>query len=209
MRRLFEDTKEIRSRHIQNLGGTSYGSLVRKLLRERMQATGRTKPVLLVGAGAFAGSIAPWLASQDREQELWIYNRTVSKAVALKNSLTGNVRVLDPTEEEIAWRTAAHVVVCVPLDQTRDAERISWFAAGDSSRSIIHLGGILAECGQWKALTNFRCLDHVFEMQKNLNELRFAALERAKRACLERARLRALDGSLSTPHGWEDLAALV
>lgn len=210
MQGLFEDTKEIRSRYLDRLGGSSYGSLVRRLLRERAQATGLEEPVLLVGAGKLACSIAPWLL----EHELWIRNRDPAKARALAGELRrenrdARIRVLESREEEMhAWMNAAHVVVCIPAAAAGDEKRIEWFQNG-SARSVIHLGGLRAECAKWQALGGFFCLEDIFEMQKRQDNVRQLQIRRARNACEERAKLRALGGSLHVAHGWEDLASFL
>src|SRR5690242_20239990 len=56
IQRLFEDTKEIRTQYLQNLGGSSYGTLIRKWLKNRTEG-----PLFLVGAGQIAQSVAPVL----------------------------------------------------------------------------------------------------------------------------------------------------
>ncbi|MBI2605541.1 MAG: hypothetical protein HYW49_05605 [Deltaproteobacteria bacterium] len=242
MQGLFEDTKEVRSRYLDRLGGSSYGSLVRRFLRERSQATGRAEPVLLVGAGKLAVSIAPWLL----EHELWITNRNVDKARALAEELRrehreARIRVLESRDEEAqAWKNAAHAVVCIPVAAAGDEKRIEWFraenaavtgAAGRSAgapiktahrhcfsvpalaapgaRSVIHLGGFRAECAKWQALEGFFCLEDIFEMQKRQDNVRQLQISRARNACEERAKLRALGGSLHVAHGWEDLAYFI
>lgn len=203
MLKLFEDTKEIRTQFVQKIGGQSYGSLVRMLLRERQDDTGKTKPILLVGAGSLAQSVAPYLLGH----ELWIWNRSRLKAEQLAFELRERnpqekIRVLDDTQELEGWEKAAHVIVCIPVDEIRDPQRITALGAS----SVIHLGGLQNECTQWSGVEGFYSLDDIFERQKQMDLSRERQLERAKKACLERALHRGLGHSLSLAHGWEDLA---
>ena len=56
--KLLTDTKKIRSEYLQNLGCTSYGSLLRKHLKN-------TEPDLyILGAGSLAQDIFPWFAKK-------------------------------------------------------------------------------------------------------------------------------------------------
>jgi glutamyl-tRNA reductase len=70
--KLFEDTKDIRSQYLRHAGGDSYGSLVRRFMKEHSAAAG---PILLLGAGDIARTVAPGLL----ENELWILNRDRSR----------------------------------------------------------------------------------------------------------------------------------
>ncbi len=214
--RLFEDTKEIRSQHLRNAGSDSYGSLVRKLLRKYAGA-GPEEPILLIGAGQIAQSIAPWLVPQ----EVWIWNRSSEAAEALKAELLvksggrARVRVLASTEEELeGWKRAAHAVVCIPADELGDAHRLESWSAGSAEsqhpRALIHLGGVRSQVSDWTKLDHFFALDDLFALQREQNDARNDLFVRAERACDEKARLRSLAGStagsVSLPHGWEDLA---
>jgi hypothetical protein len=216
---LFEDTKEIRAQYLHGTGGTSYGSLVRRLHRAR--STGAHEKILLIGAGHLASTVAPWLS----EHELWVWNRTRSASERLAQEVSAKARlegraasvvVLDPSdldEERRAWREASHVVVCVPEDSARDEMRLLCFKEGELSagaRSVIHLGVSAKDAGAWSELPHFACLDDVFELQRQLDANRTEVFASAEHACTLRAKLRCLPGSekgsLSVSHGWEDLA---
>jgi len=213
--RLFEDTKEIRSRHIQNWGGASYGSLVRKVIRDFSQRTsGPLGPVFLCGAGQIAHSIAPFLL----DSELWIWNRNVERLSRfqeeLSNQLTekefSHLRFLSSEDQaQQAWKTARHTVVAIPAHEESDLARVlAWRQGGVVGRSVTHLGGRRENCKIWvdACADGFFALDDLFLMQNSLDQLRLVQVSRAVRACEERVQLRALGGSISIPHGWEDLA---
>jgi hypothetical protein len=206
MQRLFEDTKDIRSRLMQNLGGASYGSLVRMLLRNRQG------PTLIVGAGQIAQSVAPYLI----EGELWLTNRSRGSLEALhmdllarqkkQNPPHSQIRMLESADEARAWREAANIVVCIPFDESRDAERVALRQAGGKMGGVIHLGGMAEQAGVWTQLKQFHSLSDLFALQKTQGDVRVSQIVQAKRACEEKAKLRALGASITIPHGWEDLA---
>jgi len=207
IQRVFEDTKEIRTRYLQNLGGASYGTLVRKLLKGQQSVL--EGPVLLVGAGQIAQSISPFLL----DSELWLWNRASSRLTSLYQDLSARprgsrVRKLETLEEEAqAWKQAAHVVICIPVDSERDPQRIEWFLQGGSEkRAVIHLGAMKEQCGAWRSLPKLYCLNDLFTLQNSLGNVRSVQIAQAEKACEERAKLRALGASLSICHGWEDLA---
>ncbi|MGZ3688743.1 MAG: NAD(P)-binding domain-containing protein, partial [Bdellovibrionota bacterium] len=198
--RLFEDTKEIRARFLQSVGGGSYGTLVRKVLHE----DGVSGPILLLGAGALAQSVAPFLLGEG--VELWIANRTAEKAEALRAALLaradGASAAVRVVEERLGMRDASHVVICVPVDAAADLSR----AEAYQGQTLLHLGGMRQECAPFADVEGFRALDDLFEIQKRQGQARSLQLASAARACEERAKLRALGNSVSIAHGWEDLA---
>ncbi|MDR3605859.1 MAG: hypothetical protein P4M08_00595 [Oligoflexia bacterium] len=194
---IFEDTKEIRSRYLENLGGTSYGSLVRKYFENRS-----AKVTLLVGAGALGESVAPYL----QEGELLIFNRSVAKAETLSRGLK-SATVVTPENESAAWARADRVIVCIPTDAAADEERVRAFLSGNGgAREILHLGCTRAQAGIWAEIQGAKFLDDLFRLQKSQSEARSLCIASAKAACDERAKLRGLGGSVSIAHGWEDLA---
>jgi glutamyl-tRNA reductase len=205
---LFADAKEIRARHLSEVGGASYGRTVRQLLRQpgREPLAG---PILLVGAGDMAESVAPWL----RSWPLQVLNRTEARAETLVAQLREQpgeaVNAVPVRHQELAWRSAGAVVVCIPVDVAADALLLQWLERSlhGSGVPVIHLGVHRAQAGCWAELADFRCLDDVFALQSRADERRDRQLAAARMACSERARHRALGLSLSHPHGWEDLPA--
>jgi len=208
MQRLFEDTKEIRTLYLQNVGGSSYGSLTRKIIKS-CSKTDIDGPVLIVGAGKIAQSIAPLLLDHD----LWLWNRTPEKLFDLFSDLSSkskaSVQWFECNEEMRLWKEAKHVVVGIPLEPQQDEKRIAWFREGGNlaERSIVHLGGRRADSGAWNSLPQFHSLDELFALEKSTGNVRSVQISKALKACEERAKLRSLGLSLSISHGWEDLAA--
>ena len=214
IQRLYEDTKEIRSRFLQSVGGASYGSLVRQILRKHVVCTDSDeRPILLLGAGPIAVSVAPWLATGEFG-ELQVANRTESRALALGEEVVARQGEAarpgfvgwDIDAEMNAWRRARAVVIGVPLDSARDSiRRLNC----PPETPVIHLGTLRAEAREWRDMPNFFALDDLFEIQRQAEGIRGDRFTRALRACEERAMLRGMGGSLSLAHGWEDLAAFV
>jgi glutamyl-tRNA reductase len=62
--RLLADARTIRARHLIGLGSRSYGSAVRRYVRDRER-------VAIVGTGALAREIIPFLVRPDRALDLW------------------------------------------------------------------------------------------------------------------------------------------
>jgi glutamyl-tRNA reductase len=206
---LFQDAKAIRAQHLGSLGSVSYGSQVRRLLGDEA-APG---PTLLIGAGQLAQAVGPWL----RGTELWIWNRNPQRARELalelgKRSGGSPVRVIEGGfEAELeAWRTAHHVIVCVPADEIQDRARVAaWNARSERSGRVIHLGLRAESVEPWNRIPEVVSLGSMFDMLQSQTELRRRQLERARRGCLEKALLRSLGAHSSQTHSWEDLAAFI
>ena len=203
--RLFEDTKEIRAQFLHQVGGQSYGTLVRKILKD--QGFGTEDTVLVSGAGLLGKSVAQLLLDskvvlQNRSKEALL----ALQAELLKNSKTRVTAAIDDVSEINAFLTADAIVVCTPAIAEKDRARIELIRSRNDSPIVIHLGVRDSDAGEWGTLSKFFTLDDIFDLQKVQNEFRRVQIERALHACEERARLRSLGGSLSVPHGWEDLA---
>lgn len=212
LQRLFEDTKEIRARHLADVGGPSYGRLVRRWLHPIAHPSGR--PLLLVGAGELAQTVAPWLTGF----HLHLLNRDPAKAESLAQSLRNHghgrqgISVVPHDLAPTAWRQAHGIVLCIPFDPAGDDHRIRSLQSraalpGAVPPLILHLGGTHAQAGRWTDVPGFHSLDDIFLLHHQESGAQLAHIRRAERACRERARLRALGPSLSIPHGWEDLAS--
>ncbi len=208
VRRLFEDAKEVRSLLLRNVGAASYGSLVRKALREPGFEIGN--PFLLVGAGTLAKSVLPWVRDLG---DVRVWNRGEEALARLLEEAAERpgapVRVVgaDALEEELTRCGAA--IVCIPAGTACDGRWASAWTRGPRNRTLIHLGLSAASAGSaWNAVPGIVTLDHLHARQRERNELDRSRFEAAEVECARRARWRALGGPRGLAHGWEDLAAL-
>jgi hypothetical protein len=209
MQRLLQDTKEIRSEYVTSLGSATYGSLVRRLLGGNLPG-----PTLLLGAGQLAETILPFLDTG----EVMVWNRGQERATAMlarqRAGNEGRVRLLESTAEaeDAAWRRAHDVILCIPADAPRDAERIRlWRHHGAPDGHVLHLGIDGAAGTEWEGMPGLYTLRDLFSLRDTHALQREAQLARARRACRDKAQLARLDdadGSRagSSNHGWEDLA---
>lgn len=209
IQRILEDAKEIRAQELQNLGSQSYGSLVRKVLRESAVEKPGPQKILVIGAGQLASEILPWLFStvSGVENEISVWNRSKERLFELKSSFN-QIHALSPGAEKAAWVQSDHVVLCVPFSAGQDSERVQWWNQSTRThRKVIHLGGARSEAGAFLRTSRFFALDDVLNLQKAQGHARREQIQRALRVCEEKAHLRSMGtGSLSLPHGWEDLA---
>ncbi len=202
MKSLFEDTKDIRARFLQNAAQGSYGSLVRKWLKTNGIEPGAKVTVL--GAGKLSRSILPWLA----EFNVQLWNRSEKGIVELKtcdeSRHFGQIELFWGESLDVNVSKDAEVVIyCIPPDREQDARRLRVM---NSQVPVLHLGGTAEDLSHFDAVANLKTLDAFFKMQTECNELRATQLKRAYHSCAEKSILRAMGGSVSLPHGWEDLA---
>jgi hypothetical protein len=206
VQRLFEDVKEIRTRHLRGVTSTTYGGLVRHLLGSHA-----SEPTLLVGAGRMAHAVVPYLAGRP----LYLWNRSVEHLDQLvaalplhSNSDFSSIQPLcTPAAELEGWREATNVVLCIPPDAETDAARIATWQSGERARGrVIHLGILNAQGTAWAQVPQLATLTDLYALQTAHGTLRDMQLDRAAAACREKATLRGLGGALSLAHGWEDLS---
>lgn len=210
IQRLLQDTKEIRSEYVVSLGSATYGSLVRRLLGGTLAG-----PTLLVGAGQLAETILPFLDTG----EVLVWNRSHERGEAMLSrqraaQTEGRVHLLESTTaaEEEGWRRAHDVVICIPADAARDAQRVQlWQQHAGPDSHVLHLGINGAAGTAWAGLPQLSTLAELFGLRDTQAVQRDLQLARARRACQSKgqlARLDDADGSRagSSNHGWEDLA---
>ncbi len=185
---LFADTRAIRTAFLQDIGGHSYGTLTRKLLRPAPAAR-----ILIVGHGELARSILAMLA----EFELGLINRTRPTAVP-----EAVQRVFEVDEAETAVDWADHVVLCVPRHPELDARWVTLLATRPALRAV-HLGCRRADAGGWAELRELATLDDLFDLRIAQQDRRSRQLQLARAACRARALLRAADSHmvLQLPRG--------
>jgi hypothetical protein len=171
---LLADTREIRQRHLQHVGGQSYGSLVRRLLAPRPGAR-----VLFVGAGDLARSMLPLF----RACATGMWNHRAAP-------MPGGISVAfapDNADAAAAW--AEHVILTTPPDDAHDA---AWAArlALQRVRGVVHLGRRRDNAGPWQAPAPGYDLDDVFDLARDRQDVRSLKLAQARRACEELAERR-------------------
>lgn len=169
---LFDDTAAVRREHLQGIGGNSYGTLARMLLRPA-----RGERVLLVGTGALAQSIAPAFGTF----ALGVWGRTAPQAPPLAGA-----RWFAAADAATALQWAQLAIFCIPAATEHDGRWIGLLRDAGPAR-VAHLGLRRADCGAWAAVPSLRTLDDLFDLQAAQDELRRHRLARARAACAERA----------------------
>jgi len=188
--RLLADAKVIRARHLVGLGSRSYGSAVRRRVRDCSR-------VALVGTGMLAGELLPFLQDDGRQLDLW------GRRDWLPWDVTGiSYRRIDADDHATTLAGRATMVVAAPISsavigrlRARYAEVVRLVDLRGEGRldppppfpSVVTLDDVFAELTAAAQVTN--------ECAASARE----AIRRSAHAFVTRAKL--------NPSGWHDLCA--
>ncbi len=161
------DTRGLRARHLQGLAGSSYGSLVRAVLKPRPDAR-----VLFIGTGALARSMLPLFRAFD----VGVWNHRPAAPLA-------NVgRWFAPDDAAAAGAWATDAVFTTPCDPAHDA---AWHRHLDhpALRRVVHLGRRRESATCWPGKSASFSLDDVFALAGERAHQREQQLTAAREAC--------------------------
>jgi len=174
IQQLFDDASAIRREHLEGIGGSSYGSLVRRLIAPRSDDR-----ILFVGTGDLAQSMLPFF----RQFQVGAWNhQSGRKNIDRANHID---QYFSPTQATAAAQWADHVILTTPPDPHNDDEWQARLAAAKIS-SIVHLGHRRGDRSGWGTSIVAYDLDHVFELRQAQADIRSSQLERARDACWKR-----------------------
>lgn len=183
---LIADTKDIRSRHLINLGSSSYGSLARKYL------TGYANLDIL-GAGQFVQSLKPWVEKLKIQTN--VYTRDPKSYLKVYEGSKWNLKPLVEFSPYLADAPKA-LFVCAPIDlQSLD---LSVYDLVIDFRDSSHLNSVSHQ--------NLKNLVEIFEEIQKDNIL---AEQKKKEALssVENASHLYATAMNHRPFGWDDLSA--
>jgi glutamyl-tRNA reductase len=178
------DAKKIRGQHLKDLGGQSYGSLIRKMLKSPAQ-------VAMIGSGAFVQDILPWIYKDENQISLFARNTTAARALQAEREKI-SVHSLD---EKIELPV---VIVAAPLT----SQEIQALVVNKDAL-VIDLRGesVQDRCTQFK---NYKDLSAFFKaIEKNQSKITQAKTD-ALQAIGEMGQQRFNSESLR-PFGWDDI----
>ena len=179
---LLQDCKELREKHIQNWGGSSYGSLTRKIVETTLH-------ISVLGNGQLSNSLLPWL----KQKHISVFGRTPKNTDELVMSLAvlSALKVAGPRSLVVAAPVdngfLFSLLTAVHFDQVidwRTETSLAGFAlpAGSHYHSFQHL----AEFMQTEKIKKQQHIDKLSEIiQNKIIQWR--------------------DRKMYRPKGWEDL----
>lgn len=188
MQSLLTEVKSLRTTHLQNLGCTSYGSLLRKHMGED------AKSVHFIGAGLLTQDILPWIFKD--KKEIQVFTRSPEKYTQLKDKFRElRLNSLIQLKEQ---PTASVLIIAAPLSAS---EIHNWVdihgykkifdLRGDSHRdcleseAVIPLQTLFANIESNKVQAETIKRDVLQEIKKSTQKMRLIEMQR--------------------PFGWEDL----
>lgn len=203
---LLEDAKLVRRSHLQNLGSQSYGSLVRRELREFGSSA-----VDILGAGRLVCDILPWISKKsDRvANEITVHCRDLVKAHAALNPhiAPGSSLVLESLAAPSKNKNVALPSILLIAAPLTSAQILDWMRKRNVSyQLILDLRATSNEDFlETERLTQrYLSLDEVFKSihlaKKALSERRDEALLAVKSRRLARESM-----ALHRPFGWDDV----
>lgn len=186
---LLRDSKFVRSRYLQNLGCSSYGSLLRKDLK-----SGEGK-LVFIGAGLLVKDILPWL--NKKNIEICIYTR---KPEQHQDLLKIGENISLHSYNELPQESGGCLVIAAPVEKKWLKENLKL----DSFDKIYDLRGTsdkdVLNHPQYVSLKDF-----IGDIERNKLEARRIKV-RAKEAIVKKTREKCLFEK-PRPFGWEDLWA--
>jgi len=178
--RLFNDTKTVRKNWLEGVGGTSYGSLVRRLIEPRRQDR-----VLFVGAGELMQSMLPLF----EKYRLGIWNHRIIKPITATVDF-----IFPPGHGRRAAIWADHVILTTPRDPQNDRNWHAWLRNAHP-RTVIHLGHRHTRQPDWGPGIDWEPgiaafdLDDIFALRREQDDYRSNRLDSARAACTNLANL--------------------
>lgn len=179
------DTKRTRDQFLKDLGGQSYGSVVRKHARE-------FKSVAFIGAGAFTLELLPWVYKEGKN--ITLYVRDPKKVQGLQERFP-RVSIMEWGKETIV---ADMVIVAAPVA----AEQISAFVSC-GVKLVMDLRGESRQdaCTEFEKYIPLEDVFRTIEIhQKQILNAKALALEEISGLTLKRSLFEVM-----RPFGWDDI----
>lgn len=197
---LFEDAKKIRQTHLSDLGSQSYGSILRRELRD-------LRRVHILGAGHLVQEVLPWLCKDGNE--VFVHCRDTKKAAEELKAFT-DIKICQ-MNERTGLNQAEALVIAAPLTAawirnwigTDGGSRIRVVAdtRGDSGEDYVADGpGPIGD--RARVLTLADLLERISSNQIQLQARKRQALVAIDEAVAEKGR-----HVEYRPFGWEDVCA--
>jgi len=176
------DAKKIRKLHLTDLGGQSYGSVIRKLLKSPTS-------VAVIGSGSLVQDILPWIYKDENKVGVFARNRTAALNLKAKYERL-DVSSLDA-------RIESNVVIVAAPISTQELEAM----VDNKDALVIDLRGDNDGCAQFK---NYRDLAAFFstiqQNQAKIIQAKNLALQGIQELSLQRFFMESL-----RPFGWDDI----
>ncbi|MDZ4676601.1 MAG: hypothetical protein SGI74_03745 [Oligoflexia bacterium] len=196
MRKLFQsiliDAKIIRTEYLKDLGSRTYGSLVRKHLRD-------TKTLAILGSGQLVQEMLPWLI--DANAELNIFCRNQKAGLKLKENYS-KLLIRGFNKPAFQKIKADTIVIAAPLENSKIE---NWFLKNTEMKRVVDL-----RHNSSQSPLNLGSKTEVIVLHDLYSELSQTDNENSNRVTLARSHIQKLienrfKKTELRPFGWEDL----
>lgn len=189
---MIADAKSVRQHHLTGLGSQSYGSVLRRKVKEL-----KLKEVNIVGSGLLVKDILPWLTKLGIAVR--VHCRTLSKGKALQKEFP-NILV-EPLINNNRPRMTGVLVIAAPV---RSPDISHWLNTEDEDLSLVmdlrgdsHTDQIMTRC----VVEDLTCIFNEVEETKDKLE---SKIEQAKEMIFQLAQEKQ-NRMQVRPHGWFDI----
>lgn len=187
---LIEDAKKVRQKYLTNLGSQSYGSLIRRYLKE-------DQSLQILGAGRLVRDIVPWLKSKESIQ---LFCRTPQKASAwtshFKNVTLSSLKGVNGSSSPL--------VIAAPM---KSSDILRWMDSASITPALII--DLREDCEtDLLPMKNVRILKltELFQEIKGVQSQLTQTVEQAQKQIQEISSVRSQAAAVR-PFGWDDLCA--
>lgn len=211
---LIEDVKLVRQKHLLDLGSQSYGSLVRREVRDFVRPQ-----IEFLGSGQLTAEILPWLLKAWRNDGSVQESATPSVAVHVRDIEKARKRLEETTKEPIAYYSLSHGPRVLAEPASTQAVRVLIIAAPMTADEIaawgrdrVHYDLAIDLRGESRhdslrgrgLASQLRELDEVFSSIEAAREVASLKKNAALGLIEQRVEVRS-EAALHRPFGWDDV----
>lgn len=180
---LLQDCKELREKHIHHWGGSSYGSLTRKIIES-------TPNICVLGNGQLAQSLMPWL----KEKHTRVFGRTPKNSSEQRLSVEGIRALVDKNQN-------SSLVIAAPVenDFLKNLLMLVTFRQIIDWRTELRL-----EPGDWPAGSSYHSFKNLASFMES-EKIKKNQHVRALSEIIQKKISLWTDRKVYRPKGWDDL----
>jgi glutamyl-tRNA reductase len=200
LEKLFKDAKDIRSRHLRNIGLQTYAGITRKILIDRVRASER---VLIFGSGDLAEDI---LKISERRFQFTLCARNTQRLNELRSKFEFDILPWDQRNQALELGVLVNTIGTTKEIFNQEAVN-NLEEKGNPKKLIIDLASP-SPLKVSRAFSETKCyfgLEDIFQQGERLNQEKHLKVESATKAIKEMTQHRHNHFTLHLPFGWDEL----
>jgi glutamyl-tRNA reductase len=183
---LLTDCKEVRDRNLKGLGGNSYGSLLRKHLKNFSH-------IEILGAGALVQDVLPWISKDNKF--LTIRSRNSHKSQQRLQNFSEKLHFVHWNEPFSKNRKA--LIIAAPLSDDEVLELVQDAAREDLM--VFDMRDLNAKKLPFSGLTLKELCSHLESDSEKINQAKALSVVDIRKKSMAR-----MNSTQNRPYGWED-----